>query len=444
MMDAEKGTMDEDTLTKIEKFLNRRPVMWTIFGALVALSVFSIYTDWSLFVDILRTRDGLVLGSPGIDILTGLGLCNSLGVIMFIFEVVNALREMWCSVIWLNEDTVQVMTMFLVEIPSTTVNLLIALCREIAISYFQLVKAGVSIFGIFVRTILTISHYFWYKKTEKHRQLSRLLILIGLLYTLATSLAVFLFTYTTPDQGKSLEFRKPSSWVSESIRTGQYFQNVSIYLNRPEFSKCLGPSSGERVSNWLRLASLMELVEAEGDIQIQYKWINDSSVFAISGKYRVKDSDIDYTDCYLVPGSGCILESVNCPPALSNHSIVNTVYMKFHFVEPHVTQVLGDVLYNWRIERGSECRPAVKDQLGFLQYFRVNLGYNDSLPIVRKPDGALTFYQTQKSIKPVAEIWKTGYHQCEMTGSPGPNFDKTLPVSCSIRTTDRAQHKTNL
>lgn len=45
----------------------------------------------------------------------------------------------------------QVLTILLEEAPSITLNLLIARCREIPISLYQLAKAGMTIFGALFR-----------------------------------------------------------------------------------------------------------------------------------------------------------------------------------------------------------------------------------------------------------------------------------------------------
>ena len=41
----------------------------------------------------------------------------------------------------------QVLSLFLEEVPSVTLNLLLAQCREVPVSYYQLAKAGFQMLG---------------------------------------------------------------------------------------------------------------------------------------------------------------------------------------------------------------------------------------------------------------------------------------------------------
>ena len=91
------------------------------------------------------------------------------------------------------------------------ISLYLVLCREEAISVFQLVKAGVVLFGTIIRLIQVGVKYF--KKGEKHRHhfKIKIAIFIGMLLQAIASIIVFVLGYTAPtDGGISFQVRKVS------------------------------------------------------------------------------------------------------------------------------------------------------------------------------------------------------------------------------------------
>jgi hypothetical protein len=55
----------------------------------------------------------------------------------------------------IDPELLSALTIWIEDVPQITINIFIALCREDAISYYQIIKAGVIIFGGFIRVCRT-------------------------------------------------------------------------------------------------------------------------------------------------------------------------------------------------------------------------------------------------------------------------------------------------
>jgi hypothetical protein len=54
----------------------------------------------------------------------------------------------------IDPELLSALTIWIEDVPQITINIFIALCREDAISYYQIIKAGVIIFGGLIRVLM--------------------------------------------------------------------------------------------------------------------------------------------------------------------------------------------------------------------------------------------------------------------------------------------------
>ena len=88
------------------------------------------------------------------------------------------------------------------------ISLYLVLCRDEAISVFQLVKASVVIIGTIIRLIQVGVTYMKEIITHKHHRKVRIAIIIGTVLQTVASIAVFILSYTAPaDSGIFFQVR---------------------------------------------------------------------------------------------------------------------------------------------------------------------------------------------------------------------------------------------
>ena len=332
----------------LEKFFSSRIVQLVIFGVLAGYGFFTVFSDWMLCRDILNGKQGLVFGPPWIGIQIALLIVTIFGTLSYIGEMANLIRETFFQVETVDEDMVQVVSIYLQEVPQITINMYIAACREAAISIFQLIKAVLGILGGFIRVAVLLSHFFSRKKKNKISWLERILVFLGAVYVFAGSLTVFTFIYTKPpDEGTG--FRPPTGSIRGRTDDGKYLLNTSIYFSHPSFNACNNVSTQwlEKALNWIRIASVYNV--KDGIVHMVYDVRPNYKTFIY-----VRTTKPANSRCYTT--SNCtIIEHSNCPNT-ERPANLDTIYLTFRFRGRTQAMPLGDIRFNARHYSNNTCK----------------------------------------------------------------------------------------
>jgi hypothetical protein len=225
--------------------------MWfkcIVFLAVSALNSADLVCDWLLFKDVIMTQEGLVYGPPEPVITWCLLAFSILGTFTFVFEIVNLWWEVFRENPWIDSDLASAITIWIEDVPQIALNVAIVVCREEAISYFQLVKASVLIFGICIRLIVSFVRYCSkdnLAKTRKntkwaHQHIAyRVFIMFGLIIIFFGSVTVFLCTQFERSLDGNIKFNIPHTLFEEKYDDERYFDSTSARLPYYEFSFCV-------------------------------------------------------------------------------------------------------------------------------------------------------------------------------------------------------------
>ena len=119
------------------------PCRILFFLAICGLDLADLISDWLLYADVSLAEQGLVYGPPGRAAVHALLAFSIVGILTFLFEVINLWWEVFRNNSWLDTDLVSALTIWIEDLPQISINVYIAMCREDPISVFQLSKASI-------------------------------------------------------------------------------------------------------------------------------------------------------------------------------------------------------------------------------------------------------------------------------------------------------------
>ncbi|XP_061188464.1 uncharacterized protein LOC133196616 [Saccostrea echinata] len=412
-----------------------------VFLVVLVLDSADLISDWLLFRDVFITEEGLVYGPPEDALTYALLAFSILGTLTFIFEVVNLWWEIFRDNPWVDSDLASTITIWVEDVPQIIINVLIVLCREEAISYFQLVKASVLIIGVVIRIIVSLIRYCSKKNLEEAKKQTaesrrhvayRVFIMFGLMCILAGSIAVFMLTQFERHPDGAIKFNLPKTAFEGKFHEEKYFDNVSIYLNHPVFDT----STGSSQVDFIRLISIYDIRN------------KDDKIFKLSYKESSKDTFIiwesDNSDtlqakeCFKInKGTKAVTIESTCSP--SYISSPSEFTFKFHFIKPSIPKLIfGDITYNVKVKESGTCHDPTTDivtkpnkrkgsgntRTPVIHYYRAHISSESHLLKSK-------LYQYPTDLTDIAEVWKTGFASCESSGSLAPHRDTSLSTSCS-------------
>ena len=234
MDDLEEDDMDEPD-NVVTKFL-RRPVLTVCISiGLVGYGIFNIVFDWLWVDDMLKAQEGLVFGPPSSQIVATLIWIASIGTISFMFEIFNAVWKVVRGVVIVHEDLNQILSLFLEEVPSVTLNFLLAACREVPVSYYQMVKAALAMVGACIRCLKVRITFLRVRRRKDSVNGSiplilRCLILASCAYLVAGSIMTWIYTYSPKSDEDSSGIKLPLNLVSKSYDSAKYFYKAGIRI----------------------------------------------------------------------------------------------------------------------------------------------------------------------------------------------------------------------
>ena len=424
-----------------------------VFLLVFCLDAVDLVSDWLLYRDVASTEEGLVYGPPEDALKWSLLAFSIVGSLTFTFEVVNLWWEIFRNNPWIDSDLMSAITTWIEDVPQIIISVLIAACREEAISYFQLVKASVVIAGAIIRIVVSLIKYCSRRalcelhtagKNARNRRhvIYRIFIMIGLILTLGGAITVFMFTQSERNPDGSINFKVPHSVIIGEYDDEKYFHNVSIFFSHPLLDQNQNTAIQEENINWVRMASIYNIRDTYKDGVFSVKFDNrtkDKIALSLSDN---KGSGVS-EECFTFNRTaGMLTLQKNCNTFLPASLDVVEFIFKFHFQEPEVPSLIfGDIKYNTLVKENNKCHApsspisnTVTERLSNMQnaalhYYRTKAGVADSSHLLHT-GGNIEFYKGDNFIK-IEEVWRTGFAACKSTGSLAPHADSSIAVSCT-------------
>lgn len=138
-----------------------------VFLVVLMFDVVDLFFDWLLFRDVFVIQEGFVYGFLDDVLIYVLFVFFIFGIFIFIFEVVNFWWEIFWDNFWVDFDFVFCIIIWIEDVFQIVINVLIVLCWEEVISYFQFVKVFVLIVGVVIRIIVFLVKYCLKKYLEE-------------------------------------------------------------------------------------------------------------------------------------------------------------------------------------------------------------------------------------------------------------------------------------
>jgi len=406
------------------------------FLVLFLLDAADLFSDWMFFRDVAIAKNGLAYGPPRNELKHALLAFSVIGTLISLFEMTNLWRDIFRRNPWCDIDLVKVIVIWIEDVPLLIINVLIAACREEAISYFQLAKACIPIIGIGIRIICSLC-----QSCKNSRVVYGILNILGLFAAFGCTIAIFLFTQTERYPDGRLNFKIPHSVVEGEYDHEKYFANVSVYFSHKIFDPP-GQQTGLGDSNILRLLKIDDVKSAPDDLYINVT-INDKPTYA---NYMIEGGG-SATECFFFDK---ITNKINIPVKGSCRTSFITkptdvFYFTFHFIKPSPPGLIfGDISYNMKYKSAgsSTCQypnftieNEISDHIdntdeAALQYYRATVSEvpdNFHIQYTSPTDG--NFYHPKDFID-IQDVWKMGFAYCKCTGSLSPNRDADLLVKC--------------
>ncbi|KAK7087630.1 uncharacterized protein [Littorina saxatilis] len=412
---------------------------------IIFLEFLDVIGDWLLYADISVKEKGLVYGPPEKPAIHALLAFSIIGTLCFIFEGVNLIRDERSNNAWLDPDIVSAITIWLEDVPQIAINVYIAHCREDPISVFQLTKASIVLFGLVIRII--VSFVRCQQKavkckgssgmTEcKKRRVCWFFIIAGLLVNSGCAIAVFIFTQGHQDTDGGIKVREPTALFEDKYDDEKYFQNVSAFINHPEFDTSSPTQATGNTANWVRLMDINDIRGRDTDVDMNYIYekTNTHLRLAVYLKPQENNGGWQLSECYQMDVATKAIATVDestCKGASFFTGTASRVYITFSFTPPGMLfkkLIFGDIKYN--IKNG-QCTELTRAPA--IHYYRVNatISSNDTHHLLME-GGRPRFYPNDRvHLEDISEVWKTGFGGCESSGSLAPNFDEEIPVECS-------------
>ncbi|RUS91885.1 hypothetical protein EGW08_000287 [Elysia chlorotica] len=429
-------------------------------------------TDWLFFTDVALMKPGLVYGPPGDTVWVMIFTLSIIGTFLFVMETVNLFYEATHENSWIDSDFLSMGVVWIEDIPQVAISLYLVLCREEALSIFQLVKAGVVLFGTAIRLIQVLFKLFHPKKVvhsisinmNRVDEFVRVAIFVGTVLQTAGSIAVFVLSYTSESDSK-ISLQVPSTLIEEKFDDRKYFENVSLFVNHKEyfdFGDSL--SKGARVVNWMRLDSI-DSIMAQGkrgnDIHfnLEYEAVLSSGAHKLAWWKSHKKSGTTggqstepwvISACYVMHWNKSVSKISNPSNCARSSGFFtedsNNIYISLHYTPPGFFfkgQVFGDITFNMRIQDGGKpskpCRNVNSHKSSNplrLHYFRTNphlppQGTAHLLTDGIHADSRRFFRNDQSDLTDIEDVWVTGWMGCASSGNLAPTLDKDLDLSCS-------------
>jgi hypothetical protein len=348
-----------------------------------------------------------------------------IGVLTFLLEVILVGREIFQpdEGSWIDIDYVSTVTVWIEEVPQITLSVIIASCREEAVSIYQISKASVVIIGCIFRLIIAIIRFCFRRRKENYENEKIFksfyaFLLVGLILSVIGSILVFIFSHALSDGGQ-IKFQKPTEFWKMKHDTTRYYDQVGIYLDGREL-----PINAQTSMNydWIKLVNLTDIeryiypakkikFSKTGSTKIQIQTILDRD----SKPWKVENAE-----CYNKNDKWVVSNTSQCQNLFDTNEITGDVTIYFNFIQQSKHLIMGDVKYNTLYTTSpTGCSDSSGNYIQLpLKYFKAKTRQDDTLS---------KFYKLEDLV-PISEAWKTGFNKCKSTGSESPHWDNSITV----------------
>lgn len=419
------------------------------FVFLLGIDVADLLCDWLFYADVSMIEPGLVYGVPDQHAVNALLAFSVIGSVTFFVECINLWLEFFKGGTCIDSDVLSATVVWVEDVPQIVLSLYLALCREEAISVFQLMKAVVVTLGIFVRLLVLVVKFCHDNLPDHHKKI-KAVIAAGTLVELGCAVGIFILTQTELSGAGEVAFRVPTTVLEERYNDHNYFTNVSVFASKPRYfdHRGLDPDKLDKVVNWLQLTPINNIrygVDDTFSLRFETKG-TDALKMAVWVK---RDQKWQTPDCYEVNHTlGVITREANITCGSDGYfgHDSSQVFIRFQYDPPKrifKKRLFGQIYYNAKILENGTCtgldrnsdvigRNPTDPEALVLHYFRTDVSAPGAHVHFPGEGGAARFFRNEKpELTDVKEVWKTGWKRCETTGSLAPVLDTDLEVECS-------------
>lgn len=422
----------------IYKKIRRGVLVMTIY-----LASFDIYTDWGFYIDVVSMRPGLVYGYISNEVVIPLFIVTVLGTILYLFEMIFIFCQLFDKKIeWVKFEYLMTLIMWFDVIPHLVINSFIAACHEYSVSYFQLLRTGVSIASMIIRLIVSVIEYCLEKwdtsnvdkmKEEKtigkncfethclfNKQIMcHVFTIAGFAVQLIIGAVLFQFTYVQTYSGR-FQFHAPKQFFDSQINPERYFNTVNIFLS-------LGIVNGKYKNHYINIASVYHVIYSQRygmtcDVRLSvYEAINATNHLGFHFKknfVNLKGENIVNNKCWSLVMETDTITGGDCS-VFANKYVLTTSYI-FHikYISPDSSRQFGIIKYQSLRAIYPEEYKDVKIRL---KYFTSDNGGFLSTVLERSSNRTWRWYSLD-NLYSVKSIWKTGYAMCESNTNEYPIY----------------------
>ncbi|XP_069135123.1 uncharacterized protein [Argopecten irradians] len=396
---------------------NNRNCKRAVLGFVIAVNIFDLISDWTIYTGELLNKDGLVFGPYDRHIVDATLVFCVIATVTFVVEffldIYNHNKK--SETVELAVEILAVVTLLIEDLPLIGINLHIAFCRQRETNIIQIIKASTAILEPLVKlSIMAIkicrNNCKLKKKiteAKKIRQVLNFLILILLAINLILSILLVLTTMFD------------SLRLDEEVKNG-YQQDVGIFMTVPNMAD----------NEWIRLTDLKTITQLSSPTQglflsvmvtaapLQYIWIR-----------KHFPGSPESLSCYHGNSSSAILLPPNDCSNILPTTETTTVSMRFTYIHPSTYQPMGDIHYNLEVRQGFH--QILTNETVSLKYFKVRPAVRSDLALTTtENDSHYQFYREDSDLLSTHEVWKTGTSRCGNTGRESPKLDSDLFVRC--------------
>ena len=412
----------------IDNLKRKRYVQVCAFLVLLTIDSADMINDWLFYNDMYLLQKGLVFGPIESSLIDALLAFSIIGVLTFLLEVNLVGKEIFHpdEMTWIDVDYVSTVTVWIEEVPQITISVIIASCREEAVSIFQITKATVVIIGSVLRLIVAIVTFYQRKRTENYENKKTFnscyaVLLVGLILSVIGSTLVFIFSHAQSDRGQ-IKFQEPSEFLKMKHETTRYYDQVGIYLDGREL-----PINAQTRMNydWIKLADLTDIeknIYSAKKIKFSKTGSTKIQIQTIL-KRDSKPWKVENAECYNKNDKWVVSNTSQCPNLFDTNEITGDVTIYFNFIQQTKYLIMGDVKYNTLYTTPSiGCSDSSGNHIQMIQltlkYFKAKTMKDDTFP---------KFYKLEDLV-PISEAWQTGFNKCKSTGSESPHWDISITV----------------
>ncbi|XP_069135099.1 uncharacterized protein [Argopecten irradians] len=406
-----------------------------IFIVNMFAETFDLACDWLMYYEVSGLEQGLVFGpfSKAIELSLLVFCCiGSVSYILeFIIGLVDVKREDYVPA-WLLHG-LDVLSIWLEDVPQIAINVYIAGCREEAVSVVQMAKAIATLVEVITKVGVAIAKacYAKYKdkkmgKEEETGTCMNVGIGIGLALMLLGSLMVFGLTHFFLDSNNVVQFNHPENFYSGNYDTFKYLNRSGINMNFDSGQTTIVTMT---TGQWIKLTDVTEVTSGSSQTvvaSVKYDSSSNTRLW-IQSTTSTDLTSPEKSTCYDTTASPFTVVTT-CSTDLPATAATTSVVFKFVYHQPSSATPLGFISYNYRVYVGNCVTTANNPQFS-LEYSNVLSSVDNSLPL-EALSATTGQYYSETTLQGITKAWKTGQFGCDSTGSKAPKLDTSITVSC--------------